>query len=291
MRAPAIVVTTPIIEVTTPAIEVTAPAIAAPSTYPPEAYWEERARRFAREAEGLAAVCSYGMPRFYNRLIDLCQRRALEPWLRVAEGTRVLDVGCGVGRWSRALAARGAHVTGVDWSPTMIAEAERRASACGLEGRCRFLVQDSAALDVEGSFDLVLCVTMLQHMLDVGSLRSALQRIALHLAPGGRLVVLEAAPARIANRCDSPVFRARHRAFYLRLFEECGLCLRALRGVDPAPFKPWLLPHLPRLPRALSLAALALATALSAPIDALLGGLAPGRSWHAVFVLQRAEGD
>ncbi len=263
----------------------------APQPYQPAAYWEERARRFAADGEGLAAVCSYGMPRFYNRFIHFCQRRALAPWLRVTEGTRVLDVGCGVGRWSRLLASRGAEVTGVDLSPTMIAEAERRARACGVASRCRFLVQDSSVLDVEGPFDLILCVTMLQHMLDVGALRSALQRIALQLAPGGRLVVLEAAPARVVNRCNTTVFRARHRSFYLRLFRECGLRLGELRGVDPAPFKTWLLPHLPRLPRAPSLAALALATVLSAPIDALFGRLAPGRSWHAVFVLQHASGD
>lgn len=265
--------------------------IPAPSSYRPAVYWEARARRFAADGKGLAAVCAYGMPGFYNQLIHLCQRLALEPWLRVAAGTRVLDVGCGVGRWSRLLAARGARVTGIDLSPTMIAEAERRAHASGLADRCRFLVQDSSILNVEGPFDLIVCVTVLQHMLDVGALRAALERIVLRLAPGGRLVVLEAAPARVANRCNSPVFRARHRGFYLRLFDECGLSLRALRGVDPAPFKTWLLPHLPHLPRPLSLAALALATVLSAPLDALFGRLVPGRSWHAVFVLQHASGE
>lgn len=254
-------------------------------------YWEARAQRFAVEGDGLGAVCSYGMPRFYNRLIHICQRRALAPWLRVVPGTRVLDVGCGIGRWSRLLAARGASVTGVDLSPTMIAEAERRAQASGLAGRCRFLVQDSAALEIAGTFDLIVCVTMLQHMLDVGQMRSALNRMALHLAPQGRLVLLEAAPARIATRCNSPVFTARHRAVYLRIFRACGLRVRALSGVDPAPFKMWLLPYLPRLPRALSLAALALVTALSAPIDALWGRRSPERSWHAVFVLQRESGD
>jgi 2-polyprenyl-3-methyl-5-hydroxy-6-metoxy-1,4-benzoquinol methylase len=264
-------------------------ALAAPGDRPAE-YWEERARRFAVEGDGLAAVCSYGMPRFYNKLIHFCQRRALEPWLRVAPGMRVLDVGCGIGRWSRLLASRGACVTGVDLSPTMIAEAGRRAAASGLASRCRFIVQDSAALEIDGAFDLILCVTMLQHMLDVGAMRSALHRMALHLAPNGRLVLLEAAPARIATHCNTPVFTARHRAVYLRLFRGCGLRLRALSGVDPAPFKMWLLPHLPRLPRALSFAALALVTALSAPIDAFCGRLLPERSWHAVFVLQRDSG-
>jgi SAM-dependent methyltransferase len=264
-------------------------ALATPG-YRPAEYWEDRARRYAVEGDGLAAVCSYGMPGFYNRLIHFCQRRALEPWLKIAPGARVLDVGCGVGRWSRLLAARGARVTGVDLSPTMIAEAQRRTAAGGLAGRCRFVVQDSAALELEGTFDLIVCVTMLQHMLDASALHSALQRMTRHLAPQGRLIVLEAAPARVANRCNSLVFTARHRAVYLRLFRACGLRLQALSGVDPAPFKMWLLPHLPGLPRPLRVIALALATALSAPFDALCGRRLAERSWHAVFVLQHASG-
>jgi SAM-dependent methyltransferase len=264
-------------------------ALAMPG-YRPAEYWEDRARRYAVEGDGLAAVCSYGMPAFYNRLIHYCQRRALEPWLKIDPGTRVLDVGCGVGRWSRLLAARGARVTGVDLSPTMIAEAQRRTAASGLAGRCRFLVQDSATLEIEGTFDLIVCVTMLQHMLDASALRSALQRMARHLAPQGRLIILEAAPARVANRCNSLVFTARHRAVYLRLFRACGLRLQALSGVDPAPFKMWLLPHLPRLPRPARVIALALATALSAPLDALCGRWLAERSWHAVFVLHHATG-
>jgi ubiquinone/menaquinone biosynthesis C-methylase UbiE len=263
----------------------------APQRYRPAAYWEDRARRFAGEGDGLAAVCSYGMPSFYNRLIDFCQRRALAPWLEVSPGTRVLDVGCGVGRWSRLLAARGAIVTGVDLSPTMIAEAERRARECGLASRCRFIVEDSSRLEIGERFELILCVTMLQHVLDVSALSAAVRRIAGHLAPAGRLVVLEAAPARPATQCDTSVFRARQRGFYLRLFRDCGLSVRAISGVDPAPFKRWLLPHLPRLPRALSLAALAAATGLSAPIDAVCGRLARERSWHAVFVLEHGRGD
>ena len=89
-------------------------------------YWEERARRFGARGAGLAAVCSFGMPLFYNRAIDWCQRLALRRWLRVPPGTRVLDVGCGVGRWSLRLAERGASVTGVDHSATMIGAAAIR---------------------------------------------------------------------------------------------------------------------------------------------------------------------
>ncbi|HYL02651.1 MAG TPA: class I SAM-dependent methyltransferase [Steroidobacteraceae bacterium] len=256
---------------------------------PSAAYWEARARRFAVEGAGLAAVCSYGMPAFYNRAIDACQRRALRPWLRVPPGARVLDVGCGVGRWSLELATQGARVTGIDLSPTMIAQATLRAHLQGVAARCRFRVQDLARLDAGGPFDLVLGVTVLQHILDPAALHAAVERLAAHLAPGGTLVLLEAAPQRRIASCDSAIFRARPRSAYLRLFAACGLRLRAMRGVDPAPFKTWLVPHLARLPPQMRTPTLALVTAVSLPIDLLLGPRALRRSWHAVFVLEHAR--
>lgn len=76
---------------------------------------------------------------------------------------------------------------------------------------------------------------------------------------------------------------------YLDLFARAGLEVRALTGVDPAPFKTWLLPHLRRLPAALAISAVALVTLLSAPIDMLFGRRAVRQSWHAVFVLEKAE--
>lgn len=262
----------------------------APQDYLPSKYWEDRARRYASRGSGLAAVCSYGMPEFYNRMIHHSQYRALQPWLNVAPGDRVLDVGCGVGRWSSLLAARGAVVTGVDLSPTMIDEARRRADADSVANRCRFLVQDLAHLDAGGTFDLVVGVTVLQHILDPEALRAAVRRMADHLAADGRMVLLEAAPVRIAPSCDTTVFRARQRSTYLELFAQSGLELCTIGGVDPAPFKTWLLPHLRRLQRPMAMSAIALVTLLSAPIDIAFGRLAPQRSWHAVFVLRRAAG-
>ena len=259
----------------------------APALYLPVTYWEDRARLFAGEGQGLAAVCSYGMPELYNRVIDWCQWLALRRWLQVTPGSSVLDVGCGVGRWSRRLAARGARVTGVDLSPTMIAEARRRAAADGVADLCRFEAQDLSELAAGAKFDLVLGVTVLQHILDPAALRAAVSRMTAHLAPGGRMVLLEAAPAQPANHCDTSIFRARRRSEYLDLFHECGLQVLAVTGVDPAPFKHRLLPHLKRLPRALAVAMTTAASLASLPIDALLGRYAVDRSWHAVFVLSR----
>ncbi len=260
-----------------------------PADHRARSYWERRAWRFAARGEGLAAVCAYGMPEFYNRMIQWTQRRALLPWLTVHPGMRVLDVGCGVGRWGRRLAAQGAQVTGVDLSATMIAQARRRAHRSGLSGSCRFMVQDVAELAAGGTYELVLGVTVLQHILDPSRLRRSLERMTAHLAPGGRMLLLEAAPLRPNARCDSQTFTARERGRYLQLFADCGLALRALAGVDPAPFKLWLLPHLRRLPCPTAALATALVTALSLPVDALLARRVPARSWHAVFVLTHAS--
>jgi SAM-dependent methyltransferase len=261
----------------------------APALYVPAAYWEDRARLFAAEGEGLAAVCSYGMPEVYNRVIDWCQWLALRRWLEIPPRSTVLDVGCGVGRWSRRLAARGGWVTGVDLSSTMIAEAKRRAAREGLSGRCRFEAQDVIELDAGGTFDLVLGVTVLQHIIDPSKLRSAVRRMADHVGPGGRMVLLEAAPTAPARHCDTTIFRARHRDEYLQLFGECGLGVRSVTGVDPVPLKYYLLPHLARLPRALRVALTTATSLVSLPFDALLGRYAVDRSWHAVFVLEREE--
>jgi SAM-dependent methyltransferase len=180
---------------------------------------------------------------------------------------------------------------GVDLSPTMIAEAQRRAGADGVAERCRFQVQDLSTLDVGERFDLVLGVTVLQHILEPGLLRAALAAMTRHLAPGGRMILLEAAPVAAATHCDSTVFKARHRGFYLDMIHECGLEVRALTGVDPAPFRRQLLPYVRKMPAKLSLALLAFATALSLPIDALIGRRAVLRSWHAVFVLGARSGE
>lgn len=255
-------------------------------------YWERRAAEYATRGNGLAAVCSDGMPAFYNTCIDWTQRLALRRWTRVPPGVEVLDIGCGVGRWSVALAARGAHVTGVDLSKIMLAEAWRRAAEMGVAHRCQFVQQDLATLsfDTDRRYWLILGVTVLQHILDPARLDAAVANLAAHLHPHGRLVLLEVAPTRPNSRCDTPAFQSRHLDLYLDLFRAHGLQVETLTGVDPTPLRIMLLPHYRRFPRFLSTALLLTATALCFAVDAIVGRRLTKRSWHKVFVLRRAEG-
>jgi 2-polyprenyl-3-methyl-5-hydroxy-6-metoxy-1,4-benzoquinol methylase len=258
----------------------------------PRAYWETRARKFARRRSGLAAVCSYGMPQFYNAHIDLLQRLALTPLLdAIPPGARVLDVGCGVGRWSRWLARRGADVVGVDLSQAMIAEARRRAAEDGVAHRCRFVVADATELALSARFDCILCVTVLQHVLDDDRWESAIGNLAAHLAPEGRLVLLEAAPSRPNASCDSASFTARPEGTHRRAFQRAGLRCLSVGGVDPAPFKIAFLPLYRRLPAPVAVPILLAVTAASLLVDAVAARWLTDASWHKTFVLARSEDD
>jgi 2-polyprenyl-3-methyl-5-hydroxy-6-metoxy-1,4-benzoquinol methylase len=249
-------------------------------------YWEQRARQFATQGSGLKAVCSYGMPGFYNRAIDTTQRHVMAPWIKKTGGAKVLDAGCGVGRWSRMMAAQGAHVTGLDLSPTMVTEALRRAVADGVESKYDFMVADLADFTSEVVYDYIFVITVLQHILNPERLEQAVRVLKSQLAPGGKIILLEAAPSRTSRQCDTPVFHARTEAFYLDLFAANGLTATHIRGVDPMPFKTWLLPHYQKLPELVRIPCLAAATYLSLPIDLWFGKYLTAKSWHKLFTLE-----
>jgi SAM-dependent methyltransferase len=255
----------------------------------PRAYWNARAAQYASRGDGFAAVCSFGMPVFYNRYIHFLQQRTLAPWLAVPEGARVLEIGCGVGRWTRRLAAAGHNVIGFDLSRTMIDDARRRAERDGVSERCRFFVADCASFSLDRRFDRIFGVTVLQHILDGPRLAAALINIARHLAPGGQVVLLEAAPSIPTARCDSAIFVARTEKIYRDAFEAVGLRCLSVEGVDPAPFRTWFLPWFRSMPRPVAAAAMFMATVAGAPIDVLAPPQTRAGSWHKVFVLTRAS--
>ncbi|QKK02510.1 MAG: bifunctional 2-polyprenyl-6-hydroxyphenol methylase/3-demethylubiquinol 3-O-methyltransferase UbiG [Pseudomonadota bacterium] len=101
------------------------------------------------------------------------------------EGARTLDVGCGGGLFSEALAARGAHVTGIDVASQSLAVARLHLAASGLSVDYRHTTaEELAAADAE-SFDVVCCLEMLEHVPDPERTVAACARLC---RVGGRLL-------------------------------------------------------------------------------------------------------
>lgn len=249
-------------------------------------YWQDRATRFGHVGRGLPAVCSYGMPRLYNETIHACQSHALAVWLRRCRDLDVLDVGCGVGRWSLTLASQGNRVLGVDISSRMVELAKTRNDERGLN--CEFQVGDAVSFDAARRFDLVLGVTVLQHVVDGADLRDAVFNMARHVRQSGTLILLEVAPTHATDRCDSPIFRTRTFASYAQLLSEAGLNVVEVTGVDIMPLRPLLLPATRILPSWMGRALVTAAALLSLPIDLVASRHFPNACWHKVMVARRS---
>ncbi len=140
--------------------------------------------------------------RFYDPLVWLLaggQTRALRTLpldlAAIQPGERVLDVGCGTGDLTLAAARRvgpGGTVTGIDAALEMIAVAQGKARRAG--GKVQFRVEPVEAMSFpDGAFDVVLSSLMMHHL--PGDLpRRALIEIRRVLRPGGRVVIVDAAP-------------------------------------------------------------------------------------------------
>ena len=96
-----------------------------------------------------------------------------------------LDVGCGAGGFTRERATRCGHVTGLDLSPNMVAQARRRSTDVA---NVDYAVADVMTEPLPaGAFDCIAAVALLHHL----PLEPALIRFRDLLRPGGVLLVLD----------------------------------------------------------------------------------------------------
>ena len=109
----------------------------------------------------------------------------------------VLDVGCGGGLLSEALAKAGAKVTAIDLAPNLLKVARLHGLESGIKVDYRETPVEALAAEAPAAFDAITCMEMLEHVPEPASIIDACARL---LKPGGRLFLstLNRTPAAFA---------------------------------------------------------------------------------------------
>ncbi len=164
------------------------------------------------------------------------------------EGAKLLDVGCGAGLLSEALAGEGARVTAIDLAPELIDVAKLHQLEAGHAIDYRLQSVEDLAAEIPGGFDAITCMEMLEHVPDPGSVIEACARL---LKPGGRLFLstLNRTPAAFALAIVGAEYVARllpkgtHQYRDFIKPSELGAWLRAaelqLEDVSGLMYEPW----------------------------------------------------
>lgn len=99
------------------------------------------------------------------------------------QGKAVVDVGCGGGILSEALAARGAAVTGIDLATDVLEVARGHARESGAKVDYREIAAEALAAEKPAGFDVICCMEMLEHVPDPAAVVAACAALARPGAP------------------------------------------------------------------------------------------------------------
>src|ERR671938_794590 len=159
-----------------------------PSSFNSEQFKTEQRQRWDSVAEGWKEwwqTVEVAAQKVSDRLVELAE---------IKPGQKVLDIATGIGEpaitAARKLAGSGNNIDGTgyvlatDVSTQMLAIAKQRAAELGLQDIIEFKEVDAEMLELESSFDAVLCRWGLMFM---PNLNNTLSRILRALVPGGRL--------------------------------------------------------------------------------------------------------
>lgn len=200
----------------------------APASAPPEATLERWRAGFDRLAatspEAGVALYALGDPALLAAATAEVVE-ALDGWGLLGEGRDALDLGCGMGRFTEAMAPRLRSVLGLDISPGMVAEARRRS------GRPNAAYAVGSGRDLAGvtdaTVDLVLAADVFPYLVEAGLAAAHVAEVARVLRPGGVAAVLN-----YSYRGDE----ARDRADLAAAAEAHGL---AVERAGERPFRLW----------------------------------------------------
>lgn len=150
--------------------------------YSTQAYWDSKAAVYDDTAVSMWRNQSL------NKLYEVEQIAIIERHVNPIAGRRILDLGCGTGRFSRWFSQRGAHVTGIDFSNGSLDIARRLSVGENPSYRHGSVFE----LDDDGIYDIVFIWGVLTVACqNEAELKDALIRVRRSLRPNGIVLLLE----------------------------------------------------------------------------------------------------
>lgn len=149
-------------------------------------YWEFRHRD---QRESFRAVANQRLSEQANaqqyevkrsRVLEVIRRYVPEPCDKT-----LLDAGCGIELFTKAFVDLGFRVTGVDFSPTAVAEARRRSADA------EFLVDSLSEMDMGRRFDVIAVIDVFLHIVEDDEWLRAVKALSRLLASDGVLVIID----------------------------------------------------------------------------------------------------
>lgn len=165
--------------------------------YDAAGYWEERLRKYRLSLQGVGdeGLSQEDNVKMYQkagqRFLQLCKQEGVD-----FRKSRVLEIGCGTGFYTKILVDQGVkNYLGIDITDTLFDN--HRARFPGLQ----FIKKDIARDVVEGTFDFILMIDVIQHIVTADKLQMAMDNVRRCLAKNGLFFV-------------SPIFRSRRRKLF-----------------------------------------------------------------------------
>jgi ubiquinone/menaquinone biosynthesis C-methylase UbiE len=160
-----------------------------------------------------------------NYYVDKTQKRLFKEVIKIKRDFKVLDLGCGVGRWTLWFAPQVKRVVGVDLSPNMIKIAKKRAISSNIKNTEFFVIEDSLKIFKDNEFDMVTCVWVLKYILNENDLKQMIKEICRVTKVGGYVAIIEQVDYNGPIPCKEDLSKSllRPSDYYISLFEDCGM--------------------------------------------------------------------
>jgi ubiquinone/menaquinone biosynthesis C-methylase UbiE len=207
--------------------------VALGSEYVPKDYWRSVAEEVEKYNDEWLKIGMVGNDTWFNKYNRDRAEKLIFEIIPKRKFNNILDAGCGVGQWSLLLSIRlNAQVIGIDLIPKMIEMAEKRAKVFEIQN-ADFCVMNLANQGFKNySFDLVICVTVLQHIVNEELWRRSIEELVRVTKPNGFIVIYEIAPAHFLGKKKEFDYYIHLESEYVNEFKRHGVLLKEKKGVE-----------------------------------------------------------